>query len=185
MANLTPTPTLGGYDRSFGELQLRERSELALVSIAIPLDGLQAAEKALKSAFKLDLPNPGKSNVNKTYRLIRISPDQAMLVFEHATADAARVVQQALQGSVYTTEQTDAWVVLTLTGATARTALERLCPLDLHDLAFPVDTAARTVMEHMGAMILREAEDSFTLMSASSSAASFLHAIETSIEYTR
>ena len=184
MANLTPTPTLGGYDKNFGALRLHERTELELVSIAIPLDGLQAAEKAIKSAFKLDMPAPGQSSASKSHRLIRISPDQAMLVFEHAGADAAQMVQEALKGSVYTTLQTDAWVALTLTGETARDALERLCPLDLHDAAFPVDSAARTVMEHMGVMILRESADSFTLMSASSSAGSFLHAIETSVQYT-
>ena len=184
MANLTPTPTLGGYDQSFGDLRLRDCTELEMVSLAIPLDGLQAAEKAVKSAYTLDMPEPGQSSASKTHRLIRISPDQAMLVFEHAGADAAQKVNEALKGAVYTTLQTDAWVALSLSGATARAALERLCPLDLHDCAFPIDSAARTVMEHMGAMIVRDGTDSFTLMSASSSAGSFLHAIETSIAYT-
>ena len=90
--------------------------------------------------------------------MIRISPDQAMLVFEHAAADAAQVVSDAMKGTVYTTLQTDAWVVLTLAGGNARAALERLCPLDLHDSVFAVNSAARTVMEHMGAMILRESD---------------------------
>ena len=61
--------------------------------------------------------------------------------------------------------------------------LERLCPLDLHESAFPVGAAQRTVMEHMGAVILREGTDEFLLLSASSSAASFLHAVKTSIRY--
>lgn len=184
VASLTPAPRLGGYDRKFGDLRLRERTDLALVSLAIPLGGDAAAKKAIKSAFKLDLPAPGQSSASKTHRLVRTAPDQAMLVFDDTSANAEAAVRTALKGACYTTLQTDAWVALALVGPRARTVLERLCPLDLHDSAFPVDAAARTVMEHMGAMILREGPHSFLLLSASSSAGSFLHAVETSIRYS-
>ena len=184
MASLTPAPILGGYDRSFGDLRLRERTDLALVSLAIPQGGDAAAKKAIKSAFKLALPDPSRSAASKTHRLIRTAPDQAMLVFDDTSANAEPAVRITLKGACYTTLQTDAWVVLSLSGPQARTVLERLCPLDLHDAAFPVDAAARTVMEHMGAMIVHVGPDSFLLLSASSSAGSFLHAVETSIRYT-
>jgi methylglutamate dehydrogenase subunit D len=36
-------------------------------------------------------------------------------------------------------------------------------------------------MEHLGTILLREADDRFLLMSASSSARSFLHGLETSL----
>lgn len=183
MANLFPEPPLGGFDQRFGELRLHERTELALVSLAIPQAGDTAAKKAIKSAYNLDLPRPGQSTASKTHRLIRTAPDQAMLVFGDAAANAEPTVRTALKGACYTTLQTDAWVALFLSGAQARTVLERLCPLDLHDSAFPVGAAARTVMEHMGALIVREAQDGFLLLSASSSARSFLHAVETSIRY--
>ena len=38
-------------------------------------------------------------------------------------------------------------------------------------------------MEHMGAIIHREGTDRFLLLSASSSARSFLHAVEASLEH--
>ncbi len=183
MASLTPAPPLGGYDMTFGELRLRECSELALVSLALPLGDEAAAKKAIKSSLKLDLPAPGMSAVNDTHRLIRMGPDQAMLIFADDAALAEPAVQTALKGACYTTNQTDAWVALSLAGPGVRDVLERLCPLDLHDATFPVDAAARTVMEHMGAMIVREEQDGFVLLSASSSAGSFLHAVETSIGY--
>jgi sarcosine oxidase subunit gamma len=41
--------------------------------------------------------------------------------------------------------------------------------------------AQRTVMEHLGVLILRTGDDAFMLLSASSSAKSFLHALETSV----
>jgi len=106
-----------------------------------------------------------------------------LVVFPHAEPDAAKRVNAELKGAAYTTDQTDNWVVLALSGPLALAALERLCPIDLHDSSFPIDSSARTVMEHMGAVICRTGEDSFLLMSASSSAASFLHAVETSLIY--
>ena len=185
MANLAPTPILGGYDMSFGDTCLKEVTTIALVSLAIPLSGAQTAEKAVKSAFKLDFPTPGQSTATKTHRLIRTSPDQALLMFESDAANAEPAVQSALKGACYTSLQTDAWVVLSLSGPRAHAALERLCPIDLHDDVFPVHSAARTMMEHMGAIILRDSPETFQLLSASSSAASFLHALETSLKYVK
>ncbi|MDX1786447.1 MAG: sarcosine oxidase subunit gamma, partial [Roseovarius sp.] len=71
-----------------------------------------------------------------------------------------------------------------ISGPGSLAALERICMLDLHPDAFKVNAVARTVMEHMGAIIARTGEDTYLLLSASSSAKSFLHAIELSIENT-
>ncbi|MBT8415130.1 MAG: hypothetical protein KJO30_12445, partial [Boseongicola sp.] len=57
-------------------------------------------------------------------------------------------------------------------------------PLDLDPDTFPTGSAARTVMEHLGAMIVRVDDTRFWLMSARSSAMSFLHAVETSCRWT-
>ena len=51
------------------------------------------------------------------------------------------------------------------------------------DEAFGDGRVARTVMEHLGVIIHRESDGTYLLMSASSSAESFLHAVETSIKY--
>ena len=60
-------------------------------------------------------------------------------------------------------------------------ALERFCPLDLG--AFPAGSVARTAMEHMGAVIAREDDaPTFLLLSARSSARSFLHGLGTALE---
>ena len=51
----------------------------------------------------------------------------------------------------------------------------------LYPDAFVEGAAARTVMEHLGVLILRTGPDAYLLLSASSSAGSFLHAVETSL----
>ena len=75
---LTPTAPLSGYDQTTGDLRLRELTDRALVSLAIPQGGEAALAKAIKSAFKLDLPTPGTSTTSKTHRLIRTAPDQLL-----------------------------------------------------------------------------------------------------------
>lgn len=179
---LISAPPLAGFDETIGDTRLFAPADLALVSVALPLGGETGAFKAIKAAYGADLPDPGKSVVAKDgVRLVRLGPDQAFVVFSHSTPDANEVVQTRLDGKAYTTDQTDVWTGLAIEGESARTALERICPLDLHPDAFAVDDAARTVMEHLGVLIVRTGANGYLLLSASSSANSFLHAIETSI----
>lgn len=185
MADITleAAPILGGVDIELGTNRIRERDDLALVSVATPLGGEKALAAALKKGLGLVMPEPRLSSASGDTRAIRTSQDQIILIFPHATPDANAVVQAKLGGAGYTTDQTDVWVVLEVSGPDTMAALERLCLLDLHPDTFPEGASGRTVMEHMGAMILRTGADSFLLFSASSSAESFLHAIETSYHY--
>ncbi|MBY5986994.1 sarcosine oxidase subunit gamma [Roseovarius atlanticus] len=179
---LTSEPPLKGFDQGFGDTRLHAPADLAIVSIALPLGDEDAALKAIGSAFDADLPAPGLSVMGKdNTRLVRLGPDQAFAIFTRATPDAEPHVQTLLNGAAYTTDQTDVWTGLVLDGPLARTALERICPIDLHPDAFAEGAAARTVMEHLGVLILRTGPDAYLLLSASSSAGSFLHAVETSL----
>ncbi|MDO5755898.1 MAG: sarcosine oxidase subunit gamma family protein [Rhodobacterales bacterium] len=180
---LISAPPLAGYNSSFGDIKLSAPKDLAIVSIALPLGGEDAAKAAITSAFGIDLPDTvGTSSPTKdgTASLMRLGADQAFVVFTSATPDAERQIAAKLNGTAYTTDQTDAWCSLEISGPGARRALERICPIDLHPDAFAVGAVARTVMEHMGAIIARTGDDSFLLLSASSSAKSFLHAVELS-----
>ena len=180
---LVSAPPLAGYMQDFGDITLSAPEDLALVSIALPLGGETKALKAIKSAYGSDLPDIGTAC--KTSKgnalLLRLALDQAFIAFTHSQPDAEKVVAKKLKGTAYSTDQTDVWASLEIGGSRARTALERICPLDLHDDSFPVMQTARTAMEHLGVVIVRIEADSWLLLSASSSAGTFLHAIETSI----
>ena len=184
MAELARATVLGGYDQTIDGLRLRERPEFALVSIALPRGREAEARRMIDTAFGLDLPGPGRSASNETHRLIWMDPDQMMLMFEDDAPLAEPEVKGMLEGFCYTTNQTDGWVILSLAGSRVREALSRLCPIDLHEGVFPVGAVARTVMEYMGAVVLRDGRNSFLLLSASSSAGSFLTAVEDSIRFT-
>ncbi|MEM8775855.1 MAG: sarcosine oxidase subunit gamma [Pseudomonadota bacterium] len=179
--SLISEPPLAGVEFEFGGIKVHAPENLAIVSIALPLGGEADAEKAINAAFGEALPDPGRSVVCKDgSRLVRLSPDQAFVMFTHETPDAEPFIEQRLKGKAYTTDQTDVWVGLVVEGSQSRAALERICPIDLHDAAFAIDDAARTVMEHLGVLIIRTGANAFLLLSASSSADSFLHAIQLS-----
>jgi len=160
-----------------------EVTDTALISLAVPLGGEGAVEKALTKVFGLNIPDPKISSTSAGIRAVRTSPDQMLLLIDGKPNLSGEEVADSLGGTAYTTRQTDSWVMCSLSGKGARVALERLCPIDLHDDAFPVDAAARTVMEHMSAIIIRTGSDDYLLMSASSSAKSFAHAITLSMRY--
>lgn len=177
---LRAAPILGGVDLTIADNRLTERDDLALVSIAVPLGGDAGLTEALKNGWGLDLPTaPGSATAGEV-RAIRTAPDQLMLVFPHREPDAARQVAAKLDGRGYVTDQTDAWVVLEISGPDTPAALERLTMLDVSDDRFPEGAAARTLMHHMGAILIRLGATRYLLLSASSSALSFLDAVETS-----
>lgn len=180
---MTAQSALDGYAQSFDGVDLAERRGLAVVSIAIPRGGDSKLKTAMKSAYGVEFPTPGSSVTSKDgkTKFLGMNLEQAFAVFDHPDADAATIVGKKLKGRAYVTLQSDNWVGVLISGTRSRDALERICPLDLHPDVFGIDQVARTVMEHLGVIILREDKDSFLMLSASSSAKSFLHAIETSI----
>lgn len=180
--SLTPAAPLAGTDITIARTRLTAPADLAIVSVALPLGQEKATQKAIKAGYGVALPEVGKSNLTKDgTRFMRLGSDLAFVIFTHPTPDAERVVAAHLKGAAYTTDQTDVWAVLDLSGPNARRALERICPIDLHPDAFGVGDGARTMMEHLGTLIIRTGDDGYRLMSGSSSAGSFLHAIETSL----
>jgi len=178
---LTSAPPLAGINKAYGDMELSAPDDVAIVSIALPLGGKDAAFSAVKSAYGVAMPAVGKTAASKNGEtLMRLSTDLAFVVFTHATPDAEPVVAGKMKGKAYTTDQTDVWCALQLDGPGAMRALERICPLDLK--GFAIGDVARTAMEHLGTIIVRTDTNSWLLLSASSSAGSFLHAVETSIK---
>ena len=184
---LTAESAFDGYDETFERVRLREPKDLAIASIALPMDRESAAEDALKSAFGIEMPDVGNSalTADGTERLLRLGREQYFVLFSRGTPDAEKFIAGRLNGAVYTTDQTDVWASLEISGEGSIAALERICPLDLHPEVFEVGSVARTSTEHLGTLIMRTDADTFLLLSARSSAGSFLHAVELSIRNTK
>ncbi len=182
---LTPRSPLDGYRRDFATARLAERTGFSLLSLAIPRGGEALARSTLETVCGCTPPPPGQSvPTGAGDRIIWSAPDQLFAVLApRGDGETARAMT-AMKAAFYVTDQSDNWAMLGLAGRGARAALERICPLDLHDTRFPVNAAARTVMHHMGAFLVREGEEDWLLMSAASMAHSFLHAVELSLLWT-
>ena len=173
---------LGGFAVTHNDVTITEVTGGCVVSIAVPNGGLAALKTTLSKKLKLDLPEPGRLKLSKSGNamLVWTSPDQYLYLFDETGKDPAKTVGSALAGKVYVTDQSDAWACLEIKGNRKIEALERICPIDLHPDTFAVGMAARTMMEHLGVLILRDQPDRFLVLSARSSAQSMLHAVETS-----
>ena len=175
---------LNGYSRNFKENLLEEVVGLEVISIATSVENKDFLNKQLIEIFDLELPVPGKSHLtsNGLSRLLGLSLDQWLIVSVDQKYELKALLENSLSNKSYVTLQTDAWVCIRISGRSALKALERICPVNLdHDL-FLKDYIARTMMEHLGSIVICENPNSYLLMSASSSAKSFLHALEVSLE---
>jgi len=181
---LTAAPALGDVNLIFASCVLTERTDIALISVATPHGGYEALAAKVRDVWGLSMPGATVSLNAGAMRAIPLAADQMMLAFTPDGGLSETSVQADLTDVAYTTLQTDAWAIIELSGSGATAALERICPLDLDLQTFPNGAAARTVMEHLGALIVRLEADRFLLMSARSSAQSFLHAVETSCRWT-
>ena len=98
--SLTPAAPLAGTDITIAQTRLLAPADLAVVSVALPLGAEKAAEKAIKTAFGVALPEVGKSSLAKDgARIVRLGSDSAFVIFTHPTPDAERVVAARLKGA--------------------------------------------------------------------------------------
>jgi sarcosine oxidase subunit gamma len=193
-SSLIAQSPLGGYDIIVNGTRLFEVTCLSMVSVA-PLAGSQAAfQTAVAKLFKagkgdspkpsatIALDRPGKQRCI----LMPRAQNQWFLCFDDDGAnpiDAAKaLLGKSSPKQMALTDQSDSWVILALSGPQSRQTLARICPINCGALAMPIGTTARTNMEHLGTIITRRPDEDdnqpcFWLLSARSSAASFLHVI--------
>ena len=180
---LTTQSALGGIERDFGEVTIAESTSHAIMSVAVPRGGEKELSEAIALSFKTKLPPVGESTTStiKNARILGMQQDQFFLLFEYSGLNAVNELSKEIRAAAYLTDQSDSWVIITISGLQAYNALQRTCLVDLHRLNFPSGAVARTVMDHLSTIIVREEPNTFLLMSPSSSARSFLNCVETSI----
>ncbi len=181
--SLTAESALAGYSQSFDGVKLYEVAERSAVSMAIPRTGGQVLETQIEDVFGVAMPGIGefaRSDVANT-QILRLQDELCFVLFDYSGDRAVQEFEQKISGA-YVSDQSDSWVQLRLSGEKSRQALARICAIDLHPAVFKPGSVTRTSMEHIGAIIICEAKDEYTLMALRSYADSFLHAIQVSIE---
>ena len=69
-----------------------------------------------------------------------------------------------LEKSFYITEQSDAWACIDISGSQTHSCLERICTLDLSNSAYEINSATRTLMEHLNVFVIKVTEEKFYII---------------------
>ncbi len=181
--SLIANKTHAGHMREIAGNRIAVRDDLGLVSVAIPQGGDAALAGTLQHALGLDTPQVPETTSNGDVTAFRLAPDQIMILAPDQDGTAHAKLDDLLGAVAYLTDQSDGSIIVEVQGPDVLAAMERLCPLDLGPSGLRPGHAARTVLEHIGTVVLRTDPDQFLLIAPGSSAASFLHAVETSFEY--
>jgi len=177
--SLQASSPLNGYAERFGTTSVTELTSIDIYSASLSSDSGKAA---VQQALGAPWPAIGSSTQNNSGEttLLGLQQDQIFALVNAAGQSVAVSTAPAIGDDVYVTNQSDSWVALEVEGPMAVVALERICPLDLHMDVFPKGSVARTSMEHLSVIVVCKGQDHYLLLSPSSFARSFLHAVETS-----
>jgi sarcosine oxidase, subunit gamma len=159
-----------------GPVKITERFDVALASVAARRGRFGDLETAAK-AIGLPLPDPARFTAGEPWSAFWVTPEMWLVAAPFATHELiAAMLKDALGDAASITEQTDAWVVFDLAAPDIAPLLQRLCNVDFQGV--PVGYATRTVIEHLGCYLIKEAEDAVRLYGPRSSAESLLHALK-------
>ena len=193
---LTATSQLDSHRTIVDGASLVEVSPRSIVSVS-PFTGNEAEfNTAIDKLFNCAYPSATKAfqlSGKNACVLLPSAHGQWFLCFDDEVPDpvaaANDLLGKMISNQVAMTNQSDAWVILALSGPLIYHTLERICPIDCSSPTMPIGTTARTVINHIGTIVLRRPDDNlgdpcFWLMSARSSAASFLHVVTGSPPFT-
>lgn len=172
MANLIATAPLGFVKPIIlAETTLAQMDWVQITSIAPYAGRVGDVDRAL-GKIGLGFPAPNACAQKGAARIAWTGREQAFLMGADCPdlGDAAAV-----------TDQSDAWVRLSLAGPAAVDTLARYVPIDLRLTALPVGASVRSQLYHMPLCLMRLGADAFELLTFRSMAHTAWHEIETAM----
>lgn len=164
---------------TIGTITLSEQPNIALASLAKRQTKSENFSKTAQQLFTTDLPEPGHMTVSDPWTIFWMGPDHWMVMAPHNThEDIAVQLKATFEASASLTEQSDAWVVLHVSGPETPALFKRCCVIDIE--RFTTHSATRTAIEHTGCFVLCvEQAGVYHVITPRSSAESVFHALET------
>ncbi len=151
MPDLIAKPALGTAAVTIAATTLAEAALTTITAIA-PYPGGEAAVTRALHPMGLAFPAPNTARTAGNATLVWTGRAQAFLIGAPPPADLTAAV----------TDQSDAWVTLTLSGPQARATLSRLVPLDLRHATS--GQAFRSALNHMPLILIVDGPEAFRLM---------------------
>jgi heterotetrameric sarcosine oxidase gamma subunit len=147
------SPCAGMLPATAGAMRLEEVNPGPIWALA-PNGDPKKAGSALKAAHGLEWPQPNGRSATPEAEVVFFDRQHAVLIGADPAPDLLK--------SVRATEHSDAWCVVSLSGAGATDALARLSTLDLQTM--PEGATARSHIGHMMGHITRLGAEDWRLM---------------------
>jgi sarcosine oxidase subunit gamma len=163
----------GRHGAGAAGLTIEERTDLSFASVIAKRGKRDALVSAVETAYGVALPSGPRRVSRGSVTFAGTGPDQWIASAEGAEAQnfAARVRGRiGLFAAV--ADQTDARLVLRLSGPQVRAVLAKGVPLDLHPKVFKPGDVATTLVAYIGVQLDR-IDDTFQLTAPRSMAGSF------------
>jgi sarcosine oxidase subunit gamma len=132
-----------------------EREGLGIARVAARRGQAAKVSELLRSQFDVEPPHLPRRASRGDVAIAGIGP-QAWLVTRDGAGNAfAESLQVLLGHSASVADQSDAYVILRLTGPRVRAALAKLIPIDIHPGSFEVGHVAQTVCGYVNVTLWR------------------------------
>ena len=159
-----------------------ERAGLGIARIvARKGQGARLAE-LVRSSFGIEPPNGPRRASRGDVGIAGIGPQTWLATCDGAGNGFAESLRRALGDAASVSDQSDAYVILRLTGPRVRAALAKLTPIDIHPRTFQVNSVAQTICGYVNITLWRledadQGDPVFEIWVAGSLAASLHQAI--------
>jgi len=154
----SPVPAHGMEANGRQGLVVRQQLGLSIVSLMGRLGTAVDLARRLREGFDVTLPNEPRRTEAQAISVLGVGP-AVWLVMRHAEDNEGVPLHRSLKEHVgelaSLTDQSDAYVVLHLSGSSSRQVLGKLVPVDLHTRAFPIGAVATTVAAEVGVTLCR------------------------------
>ena len=146
----------GRFGKPDGEpgVMIGELSGLGLATVASRQGQDAALKSAVLQAYGVQLPESSRVAQGSAVSFIGYGPGQWLAVSESLAHEAlAGDLSQRLAGLASISDQSGGRTVLRVSGPRARDVLAKGLPVDLDPRAFPLGSAATSVIGHMGVQL--------------------------------
>jgi heterotetrameric sarcosine oxidase gamma subunit len=141
-------------DFKSSRLTANVREDLTLASFYAAKGKRAALAAAVKETYGVELPVGAARVEGKDIAFVWNGREQWLAVAERTSGrDLERELKPVLAGLASVVDQSDARVVIRMSGARTRDVLAKGLPLDLHPRAFKPGMVAMTHVSHMGVVL--------------------------------
>ena len=131
------------------------RDSLGMTKVLARRGQAPALARQFQSHFGISLPNTPRRVVAGELAVVGLGPNTWLATWEQAGNEFAQALKPLVAGLASVSDQSDAYVVLRVTGPGVREILAKLIPIDLHPRVFAVGQVAESIAAHMGVLLWR------------------------------